>query len=52
MEDHVVPRHYYGTYSQYSYPIVSRPEAASDVVAGAAIDEVDLDVGGNSMILS
>ena len=32
------------TYSQYSYPICSQLEAASDVMSGVAVEEVDLDV--------
>ena len=32
--DYVGQRHYFSTYSQYCYPICSRPEVDSDVVSG------------------
>ena len=35
-------RHDFGTYSPYSYPIWNRPEAASNIISGTAVDEVDM----------
>ena len=34
----------FGTYSQYSYPIRSQPEAATDIIYGMAEREIGMDV--------
>ena len=36
-------KHDFGTYSQYSRPSCSQPEAVRDVISDVAVEEVDLD---------